>query len=129
MVRNLHFAQDGRGLLKDQRSHVFVVDIATGAARQITDGDFDHAEPAWSPDGKWLAFTSDRTGTADNGGRNTDVFIVSADGGTARKVSPHADANGSPVFSPDGKSIAFTGVTTEGGQSDIYVMPMEGGAR
>ena len=128
VVKNLHFAQDGRGLLKDQRTHVFVVDIATGAARQITDGDFDHTEPAWSPDGKSIAFTSDRTGTADNGGRNTDVFIVAAEGGTARKVSPHADANGSPVFSPDGKSIAFTGATTEGGQSDIYVTAVEGGA-
>jgi dipeptidyl aminopeptidase/acylaminoacyl peptidase len=128
VVRNLHFAQDGRGLLKDQRSHVFVVDIATGAARQVTDGDFDHTEPAWSPDGKWIAFTSDRSGQVDNGSRNTDVFIVPADGGAPRKVSPHAEANGSPVFSPDGKSIAFTGVATEGGQSDIYVVPVEGGA-
>jgi dipeptidyl aminopeptidase/acylaminoacyl peptidase len=128
VVKNLHFSQDGRGLLKDQRSHVFIVDVATGAARQVTDGDFDHTEPTWSPDGKWLAFTSDRTGTADNGGRNTDVFVVPADGGTPRKVSPHAEANGSPAFSPDGKSIAFTGVATAGGQSDIYVMPVEGGA-
>lgn len=128
VVRNLRFAQDGRGVLKDQRSHVFVVDIGTGAARPVTEGDFDHTEPAWSPDGKWLAFTSDRTGTADNGGRNSDVYVVAADGGTARKVSPHAEANGSPAFSPDGTSIAFTGVAAEGGQSDIYVMPVDGGA-
>ena len=127
VVRNLHFAQDGRGLLRDQRAHVFVVEVATGAARQITEGDFDAADPAWSPDSKWLAFSSDRTGNADNGGRNTDVFIVAADGGALRKVSPHAEANGAPVFSPDGTSIAFTGVMEEGGQSDIYVMPVGGG--
>jgi dipeptidyl aminopeptidase/acylaminoacyl peptidase len=127
VVRNLHFAQDGRGLLKDQRAHVFVVDIATGAARQITEGEFDHADPAWSPDSRWLAFSADRTGTADNGSRNTDVFIVPAAGGTPRKVSPHAEANGAPAFSPDGTSIAFTGVAAEGGQSDIYTMPVDGG--
>lgn len=127
VVKDLHFAQDGRGLLKDQRTHLFVVDIATGAARQITSGDFDHADPAWSPDNRSIAFASDRTGAADNGSRNTDVYIVAAEGGTPRKVSPHAEANGSPVFSPDGKSIAFTGVVAEGGQSDIYMMPVDGG--
>jgi dipeptidyl aminopeptidase/acylaminoacyl peptidase len=127
VIRNAHYAQDGRGLIKDQRSHLFVVDIATGVARQITDGDFDDADAAWSSDGKWIAFVSDRTGKAFDGGRNSDVFIISADGGTPRKVSPHAEANGSPQFSPDGKSIAFTGAIAQGGQPDIYAMPIEGG--
>ncbi len=128
VVRNLHHAQDGRGLLKDQRSHVFTVEISTGASKQITEGDFDNLDPAWSPDSKSIAFVSDRTGKGDDGSRNTDVFIVSAEGGLPRKVSTHAEANGSPVFSPDGKSIAFTGVLTEGGQSDIYMMPVDGGS-
>lgn len=128
VIRDLKFAQDGRGLLKNQRAHVFVVDIATGSMRQVTDGDFDHVDPAWSPDGRWLAYSADRTGQADNGGRNTDIYIVAADGGgSARKISPHNEANGSPAFSPDGKSIAFTGVAAEAGQSDIYTMPVEGG--
>src|SRR5215831_4292563 len=127
VIRHLHYAQDGRGLLRDQVAHLFVVDVATGSTRQITNGDFDDSDPAWSPDSKSLAFVSDRTGNGLDGGRNTDVFIVSAEGGTPRKISPHPDANGSPQFSPDGKSIAFTGVVTEGGQSDIYVMPVEGG--
>ena len=127
VVRNLHYAQDGRGLLKGQRSHIFTIDLSTGAAKQITDGDFDNSDPAWSPDSKSIAYVSDRTGKADDGSRNTDVYIVSADGGAARKVSTQAEANGSPAFSPDGKSIAFTGALTEGGQSDIYVMPVDGG--
>jgi dipeptidyl aminopeptidase/acylaminoacyl peptidase/uncharacterized Ntn-hydrolase superfamily protein len=128
VVDHLHYAQDGRGLLKDQRSHVFVIDIATGATHQITDGDgFDDADAVWSPDGKWIAFVSDRTGKAFDGSHNTDVFIVSSAGGTPRKVSPQAEANGSPAFSPDGKSIAFTGVVKEGDQSDIYMMPFDGG--
>jgi len=127
VVRQSHYRQDGRGLLRDQTSHVFVVDIATGATRQITDGEDDDTAPAWSPDGRWIAFVSDRTGRADEGGRNTDVFIVSVDGGTPRKISPQAEANNFPAFSPDGRSIAFTGVAAEGGQSDIYIMPVDGG--
>ena len=98
VVRNLHYAQDGRGLLKGQRSHVFTIDLSTGAAKQITDGDFDNSDPAWSPDSKSIAYVSDRTGKADDGSRNTDVYIVSAEGGTARKVSTQAEANGSPAF-------------------------------
>src|SRR5262249_33363092 len=78
-------------------------------------------------DGKSIAFVSDRTGNGLDGGRNSDVFIVTSDGGTPRKISPHPDSNGSPQFSPDGKSIAFTGVVGEGGQSDIYMMPVDGG--
>lgn len=128
VIRHAHYIQDGRGFLKDQRSHVFVVDVATGASRQITEGEeFDDTDPVWSPDGKSIAFVSDRTARAFDGSRNTDVFIVSAAGGTPRRVSPHAEANGSPQFSPDGKSIAFTGTATQGGPIDIWMMQVEGG--
>lgn len=82
--------------------------------RQITSGDFDDSEPAWSPDGKRVAFVSNRTAEPD-GNPNTDLWIVSADssdkGATLLQLTTNPREDESPAWSPDGKSIAYKTVT------------------
>jgi dipeptidyl aminopeptidase/acylaminoacyl peptidase len=56
--------------------------------------------PTWSPDGKWLAFESNRDG-------DFQVYVIAADGGEARKLTTIATEANQPVWSPDGKHIAF----------------------
>ena len=118
---------NGPGFFLNIRSHIFVVDAKTGKASQITDGDAFDRDPTWSPDGKWIAFTSDRSGKFFSGGRDQDIFVVSALGGDLRCISPHEEGNASPQFSPDGRFIAFTHMAHRRDTPDIWIMPVGGG--
>src|SRR5205085_4589231 len=60
VIRHLSWRFDGIGVLDDRRPHVFVVDVATAASRQLTTGDYAHESPVSPPDGKSIAFVSDR---------------------------------------------------------------------
>ncbi len=100
------------GWFDDKRSHVWVVDFQTGAARQITSGeDWNDTDPQWSPDSTRITF----------------VWVVSAEGGALTKISDHDEQDSSPRWSPDGKSIAFTGNVTARDHPKIYVAPATGG--
>ncbi|MFL6282272.1 MAG: prolyl oligopeptidase family serine peptidase [Pyrinomonadaceae bacterium] len=117
------------GWFDDKRSHVWVVEVQTGAARQITSGDeWNDSDPQWSPDSTRIAFVSDRTGKAFDESRNTDVWVVPAGGGALTKISDHDEEDSSPRWSPDGKQIAFTGRVQERDHPKIYVAPATGGA-
>jgi tricorn protease len=71
-------------------------------------------DPAVSPDGKQVAFSW-----------NGDIWLVSADGGPARRLTTNASKDGEPKFSPDGRRIAFTSVRD--GSRQAYVVPVAGG--
>ncbi|HEX8499037.1 MAG TPA: S9 family peptidase [Pyrinomonadaceae bacterium] len=116
------------GWFDDKRSHVWVADAAGGAARQITSGeDWNDSDPRWSPDGRSIAFVSDRTGKAFDESRNTDVWVVPAEGGQLTKISDHEEEDSSPRWSPDGKSIAFVGRLRPRDHPKIFVAPSTGG--
>lgn len=114
VITRLQFKQDGLGYLDSRRTHLFVFDVATGAMRQVTSGDCDDGDAAWSPDGTRLAFVSNRTGDAD-ANRNSDIWIVAADdstkGGSMRRVTTNPGSDESPAWSPDGQTLAYVTVT------------------
>jgi dipeptidyl aminopeptidase/acylaminoacyl peptidase len=117
------------GWYDDKRAHLWIVDVNSGTANQITDGeDWDDSDPQWSPDGKTIAFVSDRTGRAYEDSRNTDVWTIPAAGGSLTKISDHAEADGSPRWSPDGTRIAFLGSVTRRQHPKIYLASSTGGA-
>jgi dipeptidyl aminopeptidase/acylaminoacyl peptidase len=117
------------GWFDDKRSHIWVVDVQSGVARQITSGDeWNDTDPQWSPDSTRIAFVSDRTGQAFDESRNTDVWVVSAEGGALTKISDHDEEDSSPRWSPDGKSIAFTGRLHQTDHPKIFLAPAVGGA-
>ena len=114
--------------------HLWVYDSETGEKTQITEGEFDHQGPQWSPDGEWIAFTSNRTQTQmgdPDRSDNSDVLIIAADGGEPRNLSAsNAGSDGGPVWSPDGTRIAYTGSLVENGgaaQNDVFVVAVSGG--
>jgi dipeptidyl aminopeptidase/acylaminoacyl peptidase len=116
------------GWFDDKRSHIWTVDVQTGAATQITSGeDWNDSDPQWSPDGNFIAFVSDRTGKAFDESDNTDVFVIDSAGGPIRKISDHEEEDASPRWSPDGKTIAFIGSIHEGDHPKIFTAPASGG--
>jgi dipeptidyl aminopeptidase/acylaminoacyl peptidase len=115
------------GWFDDKHSHLFVVDVASGNSKQITTGDdWDDTDPQWSPDSSRIAFVSNRTGKLLDGDRNTDVFVISAEGGALTKISDHTEPDNSPRWSPDGKSIAFLGNLQESSHPKIFLASSAG---
>jgi dipeptidyl aminopeptidase/acylaminoacyl peptidase len=115
VIDRLQFKQDTVGYLDRRRTHLYVFDLASKSVTQITSGDYDDNEPAWSPDGKALAFTSNRSMPDPDRNFNTDIWVVAANntdkGAQLTQVTTNLGADRSPTWSPDGKWIAFVSQT------------------
>jgi len=123
---------DGVGWTGDRRKHIFVVDLE-GSERQLTDGDCENGEPAWSPDGRRLVFTSSR-------GDRWDVELiealyeldVDAEGSEPRRLTQPDESANLASFSPDGALIAYVHTPEDGTvphHSQIAVIRPDGSDR
>ena len=110
VIDRLQFKQDIVGYLDHRRDHLYIFDVASKKITQITSGDFDDNEPAWSPDGKSLAFSSNRSTDPDRN-YNSDIWVVAADntdkGAHLTQVTTNPGSDRAPSWSPDGKWIAY----------------------
>jgi len=110
-----------------KRTHLFVVPAEGGAAKDLTPGDHD-VPPfslggqdlyAISPDGKEVAFTSnwDEVGATST---NNDIFVVPITGGEPKKLSTSPGSDSTPLYSPDGKWLAWRMQKRAGYESDRF---------
>jgi dipeptidyl aminopeptidase/acylaminoacyl peptidase len=106
-VMRAQYKAEGAGYTFDKRTHLFVTRLDTGETAQITHGDDEATQPAWSPDGRRIAFCRPRTGVADLS--LTDIWVADADGQSARQITTTVGRASLPAWSPDGALIACLG--------------------
>ena len=95
------------------RSHLFTLDLASGAIAQLTAGGNHHdANARWSPDGKRIAFISTRAGS------NWDLYVMNADGSNVQRITDHPAADHDPRWMPDMQSLIFS--SERDSRSDLY---------
>lgn len=127
--KNSSYKFNDSGWFDDRRTHLWVVDVKSGGAKQITEGnDWNDSDPQWSPDGTRIAFVSNRTGKEYDENRNTDVWTVSVNGGAVTKISDHDESDNSPRWAPDGNTIAYLGEIQDRDHPKIWLGPASGGA-
>jgi dipeptidyl aminopeptidase/acylaminoacyl peptidase len=114
VIDRLQFKRDGVPYLDRSRKHIYVLNGRESEALQLTFGDYDDTQPAWSPDSSKIAFVSNRTDEPD-GNSNTDIWVVSAEGDAAtrdaKKITSNEGSDNAPAWSHDGQQIAYVTVT------------------
>ncbi|EJL36285.1 amidohydrolase, imidazolonepropionase [Caulobacter sp. AP07] len=110
---------DGATLAFDVYAMLWLMPVAGGPARRLTDDIFEIAQPDWSPDGKSLIFQSYRDG-------NFHIWTIGADGAGLRQLTRGAFDCREPRYSPDGRRIAFS--SDRGGRYGVHVLDLASGA-
>ena len=128
-LRDVKVSPDGAQVAFCYKGDIYKVPVGGGEAQRLTTQDSYECAPVWSPDGRQIAFASDRHG-------NMDVFVMSSEGGAATRLTYNSTTETPQAFSPDGKWVLFKAQIQDpaesvmfpsGRLSELYKVPAAGG--
>lgn len=112
-MRDAKISPDGQKIVFCYMGDIYKVGVTGGKAVQLTTHPAYDSNPVWSPDGKQIAFASDRNG-------NFDVFVMSSEGGVATRVTTHSASEIPYTFTPDGKEVVYGTQIQDPAQSALF---------
>ncbi len=113
---------DRYGATEPANHDLYVRDLGTGAETRLTHDPGYDSDGRWSPDGRKIAFHSDRNGSK---AYDTRIYVMRADGSDLRRLTAREAKSSYPAWSPDGARIVYV-LETEVGR-DLWTAPLEGG--
>lgn len=116
LTGTLAFQSDARSATNPNgRTKIYTIDLASGTITPLTrDGDWHDEQPRWSPDGRRIAFRSNRSGSFN-------LYVMDADGGNVTRVTEHGGNDFDPSWLPDGQSLVHSSDRDRGvGRFDLY---------
>jgi tricorn protease len=123
VIRDAHYpdlSPDGSQIAFSFQGDIWVAGSEDGIARRLTVSDAYEARPRFSPDGRQIAFISNRHG-------NDDIFLVPATGGQLRRLTYHSADDVIADWSPDGKKILFSARHRDHDQTCPYEIEVQSG--
>ena len=130
VAQRLDYQADGAGMFGKVRSQLHVLDVGTGQCRQVTDGGEHAGQPAWSPDGRTVAFAR-KLGEDSDLTLRTAVHLLDVDDPKARPrvVAFEGGVAGAVSFAADGASLLVVGWPGDPvGHQHLLRVPLDGGA-
>ncbi|MCA6075145.1 S9 family peptidase [Fulvivirga sedimenti] len=131
-IDELNYRADGQGYLKDGFMQLFVLSTDGGTPRQLTHSEHDHGAPEWSADGQHLYFSANLGENHEFEPLNSEIHRLRISDGSIETLTDRFGPDASPVLSPDGKKIAYTGFddTFQGYTvTKLYVMNTDGSGK
>ena len=130
VIEHVQYRADGSPGFRDEGyTHIFVISADGGAPRQLTSGNVDHNAPSWAPEGNSILFTANFSEDAELDPTNAQIFEMNIETAETTQLTNRRGPYNSPIVSPDGRYIAFTGYENRfvGYQLDLlYLMNRDG---
>jgi dipeptidyl aminopeptidase/acylaminoacyl peptidase len=131
-ITRLTHKLDGAGFWNGLYTHVYVIGADGGPPKRLTRGDYDHAEPRFSPDGRSVSFVSNQNADPDRDFDQSAIFVVPVGGGRTRRVTQGTGHCAAHAWAPDGATLAFVGSPCKPGEwwkhdEHVWLVDAKGG--